>query len=138
MPDPKSGILELFGFFRLNKSPKRQFLMLFRMAVLKDQDKWATEKYLVLPALEILFFSKEDFFIIRKRILLQTRLEPLTLRVRTCHSINWAIQAIDNMCYFIVKFIYDIEMKMCSNKFVSRINEDFLQWESSRHHLWLI
>ena len=58
MPDPKSGILELFGFFRLNKSPKRQFLMLFRMAVLKNQDKWATEKYLVLPALEILFFPK--------------------------------------------------------------------------------
>ena len=77
-------------------------------------------------------------FIIRKRILLHAELEPLTLKVRTNYSINWAIQAIDIILHFIVKFIYDIEMKMCSNKFVSRINEDFLQWESSRHHLWLI
>ena len=38
MPDPKSGILELFGFFRLNKSPKRQFLML------KNQDKMGNRK----------------------------------------------------------------------------------------------
>ena len=30
-------------------------------------------------------------------------------------------------------------MKMCSKRFISWINEDFLQWESSRHHLsWIL
>ena len=36
----------------------------------------------------------ENFLIIRKRILSLVRLEPLTLRVETYRSTNWAIKAI--------------------------------------------
>ena len=46
--------------------------------------------------------DSSEIFIIRKRILLQASLEPLTLRVRTCRSIDSAIQAIVNNLYFIV------------------------------------
>ena len=81
------------------------------------------------------FSNNSKFSIIRKRILSKRRIKPLTLRVVTFRSIIRAIQAIDIMSHFIPCFICDIKMKMCSKRFFSRINEDFLQWESSRHHL---
>ena len=57
----------------------------------------------------ILFLIIEKFWIIRKRILSPTGLEPLTIRFRAYRSTNWAITATDIIYDFTSLFICNMK-----------------------------
>ena len=79
MFDPKSGLLGLFDFFRPDKSTKRQFFMLFWMAMLENQSKMGHRKmhcitcllrYTVHRRVQIWHKSLSVVYYIKKRFLL--------------------------------------------------------------------
>ena len=87
-----------------------------------------------IPPLEQNSFSNiiKNSQLLEKEFCLRERIEFLSLRIINYCSTIWAIQAID------IKHICNIKIKMCSNKYFTEFNDNFLLWGSCRHHLWLI